>query len=161
MKTFSTKRIFLLTLATVLLASTAVWAATNEPTTAPSQKNQWKGSYYETDLNALADRVTAKLGLTPDQRSLFVAMHTAEFTLHHLLRDAAKANAATAAAGNAPAESPEIAAARAAASDAKEAFVKSLNATQLPKWREMRDEMLERMKQRTGNSQEQSAPPSE
>jgi acyl transferase domain-containing protein len=130
--------------AAAFLVPVAVWAGSGDGTCPAHGKNM------DQRIAAEADRIAEKLSLTPDQRTLFVDMRTAQFGLRKMMHaarkvatDPATANAKTDAATTAQ---PDIAAARTAVMKAKEAFVASLNATQKQQWEAMRAKFQEKMK---------------
>jgi hypothetical protein len=153
MKTVGTKLTLLALLAAAFLIPAMAWAGSNETAGAP----QWNGKNMEAKINAQADDVTQKLGLTPAQRTLFVDMRTAEFNLHKLVHAARKASGQTDAATAAP--SADLAAARTAVKSAKEAFLASLNAAQKAQWKELRRQFREKMGQPGEHPQNMTEPP--
>jgi hypothetical protein len=129
------KTALLLLIAAAIVVPFAAWAGSDNPASGSCPGH---GKNMEQKINAEADHVTEKLGLTPAQRTLFVDMRTAEFKFHQLKRQSHN--------GAATVTEADLSAAHATAEKAKDAFVTSLNATQKQQWETLRAEFKGKMK---------------
>jgi hypothetical protein len=133
MRILSKKVVLMALFAAAYCVPVAVWAAPADTATAAPQ---WNGQNMAERVNAIADRVTEKLGLSAEQRSLFVAMKTAQFQFLALKRQARQDAAAKI-------QPADLSAARTAMREAIKAFRASLSDTQKTEWKAMRAQFRE------------------